>query len=60
MFGTLYVTRSQPENLRFGTGEQDHQHYLTVYSLIVTPFVETARKLLAKRPRRVEPETPYS
>lgn len=46
MFGTLYVTNSQPEHLRFGTGEQDHQRYLTVYSLIVTPFVETARKCL--------------
>ena len=46
MFGTLYVTRSQPEHLHFGTGEQDRQRYLTVYSLIVTPFVETARKCL--------------
>ncbi|UZE84900.1 sterol desaturase family protein [Pseudomonas viciae] len=46
MFGTLYVTRAQPEDLRFGTGEQDQARYLTVYSLIVTPFVETARKLL--------------
>ncbi len=46
MFGTLYVTSTQPEHLRFGTGEQDHQRYLTVYSLIVTPFVDTARKCL--------------
>ncbi|MGD8221456.1 sterol desaturase family protein [Pseudomonas thivervalensis] len=46
MFGTLYVTSARPEQLRFGTGEQDQQRYLTVYSLIVTPFVETACKCL--------------
>ncbi|MNQ32848.1 Fatty acid hydroxylase superfamily protein [compost metagenome] len=52
MFGTLYVTTSTPEPVRFGTGAQDHERYLTVYSLIVTPFVDTARRLfLAKRPR---------
>jgi sterol desaturase/sphingolipid hydroxylase (fatty acid hydroxylase superfamily) len=43
MFGTLYVTHSKPEPLQFGTGEQDHDRYLTVCSLIVTPFVEIAR-----------------
>ncbi|MGE7955145.1 sterol desaturase family protein [Pseudomonas sp. NPDC089530] len=55
LFGTLYVTTPTPEPLRFGTGEQDQRRYLTVYSLIVTPFVETARKLLllARRPQRV-------
>jgi len=58
MFGTLYVTNRQPEHLRFGTGENDHHRYLTIYSLIVTPFVETARKVRMKRSRRVEPETP--
>ncbi|MNN85567.1 hypothetical protein D3C81_2028740 [compost metagenome] len=52
MFGTLYVTTSTPENIRFGTGEQDHQRYLTVYSLIVTPFVETGRKVLMKCQRK--------
>ncbi|MCY1462340.1 hypothetical protein D9M71_801040 [compost metagenome] len=52
MFGTLYVTTSKPEDIRFGTGEQGHQRYLTVYSLIVTPFIETGRKLLAKRQRK--------
>ncbi|MDB5996089.1 MAG: Sterol desaturase [Pseudomonas sp.] len=53
MFGTLYVTRSTPEQIRFGTGEQDHDRYLTVYSLIVTPFVDIARHLTAisRRPR---------
>ena len=64
MFGTLYVTTSKTELIRFGTGEQDHDRYLTIYSLIVTPFVETARKiLLAKRPQTAPPgasETPYS
>ena len=47
MFGTLYVTRPQPEPLRFGT--PDHERYLTLYGLIVTPFVDTARKLLPLR-----------
>lgn len=46
MFGTLYVTTSTPESLRFGTGEVDGERYLTVYSLIVTPFVDTARRFL--------------
>lgn len=45
MFGTLYVTNSTPEPLRFGTGEQDRTRYLTLYSLIVTPFVDTAKRL---------------
>ena len=48
MFGTLYVTTSTPEDIRFGTAEQDQQRYLTLHSLVVTPFIETARKLLAK------------
>ncbi len=57
MFGTLYVTTPQPEALRFGTGDADHQRYLTVYSLIVTPFMDIARKIgLAKRPRAAVPE----
>jgi len=51
MFGTLYVTTTKPEDIRFGTAEQDSHCYLTVYSLIVTPFVDSARKLLPlKRP----------
>ncbi|CAI8896237.1 hypothetical protein EMIT0P171_30135 [Pseudomonas sp. IT-P171] len=33
----------KPEALRFGTGEQDHDRYLTVYSVIVTPFIDIAR-----------------
>jgi sterol desaturase/sphingolipid hydroxylase (fatty acid hydroxylase superfamily) len=43
MFGTLYVTRSQPEPIQFGTGEQDRERYLTLYSMIVTPFVDIAQ-----------------
>jgi sterol desaturase/sphingolipid hydroxylase (fatty acid hydroxylase superfamily) len=62
MFGTLYVTTSKPETIRFGTGEQDRDRYLTIYSLIVTPFAETASKLFpAKRPQTMLPrnsETP--
>ncbi|MGL4317581.1 MAG: sterol desaturase family protein [Pseudomonas sp.] len=50
LFGTLYVTSAQPEALRFGTAEQDHERYLTVYGLIVTPFIDTARAL--RRTRR--------
>ncbi|MCU1758540.1 sterol desaturase family protein [Pseudomonas sp. 14P_8.1_Bac3] len=47
MFGTLYVTTSTPEVLRFGTGEQDHQRYLTVSSLIITPFIDISRHTTA-------------
>lgn len=54
MFGTLYTTTSTPEAIRFGTGQRDAERYLTVYSLIVTPFVELARK----RRRRPAPPTP--
>ncbi|CAI8741320.1 sterol desaturase family protein [Pseudomonas putida] len=54
MFGTLYVTHAQPEAIRFGTGEADHGRYLSLYSLIVTPFVDTLGKIrLARRPLRV-------
>ncbi|MGF6514418.1 sterol desaturase/sphingolipid hydroxylase (fatty acid hydroxylase superfamily) [Pseudomonas sp. BT76 TE3572] len=49
MFGTLYVTHSTPEPIQFGTGEQDRDRYLTLYSLIVTPFVDIARKFPARR-----------
>ncbi|WP_137823817.1 sterol desaturase family protein [Pseudomonas sp. D(2018)] len=57
MFGTLYVTSAKPESIRFGIRENDHDRYLTIYSLIVTPFVDTARKIiLAKRPQPVPPE----
>jgi len=55
MFGTLYVTSASPETLRFGTAEQDSHRYLTLYSLILMPFVDTARKLMpASPPRRVD------
>ncbi len=49
MFGTLYTTTSTPEPIRFGTGARDAERYLTVYSLIVTPFVELARKFYRTR-----------
>jgi sterol desaturase/sphingolipid hydroxylase (fatty acid hydroxylase superfamily) len=52
MFGTLYVTQSSPEVIHYGTGEQDHERYLTMKGLIVTPFVDIARQVLAeKRPK---------
>jgi len=52
MFGTLYVTQSKPEIIRFGTGEADQARYLTLHSLIVTPFVETLGKIRLARRRR--------
>ena len=55
MFGTLYTTQATPEAIRFGTGAQDSQHYLTLYSLIITPFVRTARKLAQARRRAGAP-----
>lgn len=59
MFGTLYVTSSQPENINFGTGEGDHERYLSLYGLIVTPFVDTARRFpLAKLSHRLVPRAP--
>ena len=42
LFGTLYVTRAKPETISFGTGEGDHERYLTLYGLIVTPFADIA------------------
>ena len=53
MFGTLYTTTGTPEKIRFGTAERDPHRYLTLYSLIVLPFVDTARKMLALRRRRL-------
>jgi len=56
MFGTLYVTSTTPERIQFGAGERDDDRYLTVYSLIVTPFMETTRKIgKARRPRTLSP-----
>ena len=49
MFGTLYVTSPVPERIEFGTAERDSHRYLTLYSLIVMPFVDTARKLVSSR-----------
>lgn len=46
MFGTLYVTTAKPEDITFGTAEQDAHRYLTLYSLIVMPFVDTVRKVV--------------
>ena len=43
LFGTLYVTRAKPETISFGTGEGDHERYLSLYGLIVTPFADIAR-----------------
>jgi hypothetical protein len=41
--------------LRFGTGEADRGRYLTLYDLIVTPFVDSARRFLsALLPRAID------
>ncbi|MFJ4193082.1 sterol desaturase family protein [Pseudomonas sp. NPDC089534] len=55
LFGTLYVTTPAPETLRFGTGEQDDGRYLTLYGLVVTPFVETVRRMLPPPAKRKVP-----
>ncbi|WPC06125.1 sterol desaturase family protein [Pseudomonas benzenivorans] len=52
MFGTLYVTRPTPEILEYGTEDRDAHRYLSIYSLIVTPFVDIARLLGLGRRRR--------
>jgi sterol desaturase/sphingolipid hydroxylase (fatty acid hydroxylase superfamily) len=54
MFGTLYVTRSTPEIIHYGTGEQDHERYLTMKGLIVTPFVDIARQVLAEKRQKAQ------
>jgi sterol desaturase/sphingolipid hydroxylase (fatty acid hydroxylase superfamily) len=63
MFGTLYVTGSNPEAISFGTAEQDAHRYMTLYGLIVTPFVDTACQLFpVKRGQAIAPgssEAPY-
>ena len=49
MFGTLYVTTSNPECVRFGTGNPDTDaRYSTLYGLIVTPVVAIVTKLKRK------------
>lgn len=49
LFGTLYVTRSTPEPIHFGAGEHDDARYSSLWSLIVTPFVETVRKVRSQK-----------
>ena len=49
MFGTLYVTTSNPEPIRFGTGNPDaDKRYSTLYGLIVMPIVEISKKMKRK------------
>lgn len=49
MFGTLYVTSHRPEPIAFGVGARENHRYLTLYGVILTPFVDTARKLRRRR-----------
>ncbi len=46
MFGTLYTTTPTPEKINFGTAERDPHRYLTLYSLIFLPFVDTYKKVV--------------
>jgi sterol desaturase/sphingolipid hydroxylase (fatty acid hydroxylase superfamily) len=48
IFGTLYLTGTKPEIMRFGIGGEAHdpERYLTVSSLIVTPFIEVGHKMV--------------
>lgn len=55
MFGTLYVTQRAPEPIQFGAGEQDDAKYSSLWSLIVTPFVETVRQVTMTRSQRIRP-----
>ena len=49
IFGTLYVTTSNPEPIRFGTGNPDvDMRYTTYYGLVVMPVVEISKKLKGK------------
>jgi sterol desaturase/sphingolipid hydroxylase (fatty acid hydroxylase superfamily) len=57
MFGTLYVTSPVPERIEFGTAERDSHRYVTLYSLIVMPFVDTARKLVSRRRPFTSPDS---
>ncbi len=52
MFGTLYVTTSRPEPLSFGLGERESQRFMTLYGLIVTPFVDITAKCLRLHKRQ--------
>lgn len=53
MFGTLYVTRSQPEALSFGVGEAGNRQYQTLRSLIFGPFLVLGRRLWRRGSARV-------
>lgn len=52
LFGTLYVTHREPEPIQFGSGERDDARYSSLWSLIVTPFVESVRKMRPARRRQ--------
>jgi len=61
MFGTLYVTSSTPEPIRFGTGDREaDERQSTVYGLIVMPFVEIGKKLAKTRSARESIHPRYS
>ncbi len=48
MFGSLYVTQHTPEAITFGLGKRENERFLTVYSLIMTPFSDTVRRLRSR------------
>ncbi|SDW07256.1 sterol desaturase family protein [Marinobacter mobilis] len=45
MFGTLYVTRSQPEAITFGVGDAGNREYQSLRSLVFRPFLVVGRRL---------------
>lgn len=44
MFGTLYVTTPEPENITFGIGEAENRRYQSLGSLVFMPFVVIFRR----------------
>lgn len=45
MFGTLYVTRTQPEAISFGVGDAGNREYQSLGSLVFRPFLVLGHRL---------------
>jgi len=48
MFGTLYVTTPEPENITFGIGEAENRKYQSLGSLVFMPFVVIFRRWIGR------------
>lgn len=44
MFGTLYLTTPQPEDITFGVGDAENRKYQSLGSLVFLPFVVIVRR----------------